>query len=241
LLQNRSEGAGLRLFAAIEEQPKLMDVVAVSRGGDVWFELRPVVPKPEPVAARWRFAPGYPAPAWSVDVPGWPPFPGSKSAASPVVEVWWNPDKPFPAIGAWTLPAKESLLSDARREVKAGDIALSLESVTVEEHAVDVAPDGKRQSRKCLVVRLAHATGNPAWVRPMGATPLGSEVRVYRAANRVTCVFCGIDPAKVTGFEVVSLNDSLKRAQELGHHAKLDNVPGPTDTAPRPEPPVELR
>jgi hypothetical protein len=241
LLQNRSEGAGLRLFAAIEERPKLTDVVAVSRVGDVWFELRPVVPKPEPVAGRWRFAPGYPAPAWSVDVPGWPPFPGSKSAASPVVEAWWSPEKPFSAIGTWTLPAKESLLSDSRRAVKVGDIALSLESVTVEEHAVEVSPDGKRESRKCLVVRLAHAAGSPLWVRPVGATPLGSEVRVYRAANRVTCVFWGIDPAKVTGFEVVSLNDSLKRAQELGHHAKLDNVPGPTDTAPRPEPPVKPR
>ncbi len=244
LLQNRSEAGGLRLFTAIEDEPKPTSMLVVSRIGDVWFEPRPVVPNPMAVAARWRAAPGYPAPAWSVNIPGWPLFPGSKAAASPVVEAWWYPDRPFPAAGAWTLPADETLISEKPRAVKIGDTALSLDSITIEEHAVEVAPGGKTEPQKCLVVRLSHPARSPMWVRPVagvGEVATGSEIRVYRAANRVTCLFWGIDAEKVTGFEVVSLNDSLKRADKLGFHATLDNVPGPTDTSPRPEPPVELR
>ena len=144
------------------------------------------MPKAQPVAARWRFAPGYPAPAWSVDVPGWPAFAGSNAAASPVVEAWWNPDGPFPAVGTWTPPAGQTLLSDSRREVKVGDTALTLESVTTEDHVAEVGAAGRRESRKCLVVRLSHAAGSPVWVRPAGATPLGSEVRVYRARKTLS-------------------------------------------------------
>jgi hypothetical protein len=261
LLQNRSEAGGLRLFTAIEPKPQLTDVLSASRIGDVWYELSPdgfkeaeklkpagnVLPGAERVAARWRAAPGYPSPAWSVDVPGWPVVPGSKAPASPVVEAWWQPERPFPAVGEWRLAPGEALISEKPRPIKIGDTALSLETVSEEEHSVEVTPDGKLEPRKCLVVRISHPAGNPVWVRPVGIPPKdpearlyqGSEVRVYRKANRVTCVFWGIDMAKVTGFEVVPLNESLKRAAELGFHSKLETVPGPTDNSPRPEPPVD--
>jgi hypothetical protein len=247
LLQNRSEAGGLRLFTVIEPKPELMDVLSVSRIGDVWFDLVPVAQGAEPVAARWRATPGYPSPAWSVDAPGWPVFPGSKAAASPVVEAWWQPKRPFPEAGEWRLGPGEGLLSEKARAVKASDIALALETVSEEELSVEVTPGGKLEPRKCLVVRISHPLNNPVWVRPVGNPPKdpearlyqGSEVRVYREANRVTCVFWGVDLAKVTGFEIVSLNDSLKRAAKLGYHSKLDKVPGPTDNSPRPEPPVD--
>ncbi|HSQ54766.1 MAG TPA: hypothetical protein VLM40_03395, partial [Gemmata sp.] len=241
LMQNRAAGGGLRLFAAIEERPSTSKVLAVSRIGDVWFELKPVIPSAPAIAARWRAAAGYPAPAWSIDVPGWPAFPGTKSPASPIVEVWWNQDGPFPAVGTWALPEGETLLSRSPRDAKVGDIAMTIESVTSEEHAVDPGIAGRREGKKCLVVRLSHAPGTTVWVRPVGGQPSGSEVRVYRKANRVTCVFWGLEPSKVTGFEVVSLNEVLKQAEARGCHAKLENIPGPTDTSSRAEPPVDVR
>ncbi len=246
LLQNRSEAGGLRLFTMIEDRPKPADVLSISRIGDAWFDVRPVVAAPGRISARWQGAAGYPAPAWGIDIPGWPAFPGSQGAATPVVEAWWSPDKPFAAVGVWPVPAGKPLLDVKNEPVKIGDTALSLESVSVEELTVDVSADGRREPRKCLVVRLSHSPGAPAWVRPVwarpkDAPPAGSEVRVYWAANKVTCVFWGIDAAKVTAFEVVSLNDALSRAEKLGHRATLDNIPGPTDTSPRPEPPIELR
>jgi hypothetical protein len=243
LMQNRSEAGGLRLFTAIEERPQLTEVLEVSRIGDVWFDVQPVMPGAGRVAARWRSAPGYPSATWSVNIPGWPLFPGSKAAASPVVEAWWNPERPFPAAGSWTLPAGESLISTQSRIVKFSGTAVSLDSVSIEQQLVEVTPGGKTEVRRCLVVRLSNAAGNPAWVRPVVAprtdAPAGSEVRVYRAANRVTCIFWGVDPAKVTGFEVVSLNESLKQAKELRHYGKLDAVPGPTNNSLPPEPPAD--
>ena len=58
LLQNRSTDGRLRLFAAIEERPAPAKVLQVSRLGDVWFEVFPVVPTAPQVAARWRGVPG---------------------------------------------------------------------------------------------------------------------------------------------------------------------------------------
>ena len=150
-----------------------------------------------------------------------------------------EPGRTLPRYCHVALPATERLISSAPRGVKMSDIALTLESVTSEEHAVDVSADGRREPRKCLVVRLSHEPGKPVWLRPVGATPGGSEVRMYRNANRVTCVFWDIDPAKVTGFEIVSLNAVLKIAEERGFHAKLDDVPAPSEASARPEPPVE--
>jgi hypothetical protein len=237
LLQNRSEAGGLRLFATIEDHPELVDPLSVSRIGDVWFDLRPVLPNPGPVAARWRAAPGYPAPSWSIDVNGWPAFPGSKGGASPMLEAWWNPGSLFLASGRWMAPPGMPIASLKGESATFGDTQVTLDAIGIEEQIVG----GKQEPQKCLVVRLSHPPKNPVWVRPLGTTAAGSEIRVYRGANMVTCLFWGIDDAKVTGFDVVVLNNALRRAKELGNHAILDNLLTPTGTSPRPEPPVELR
>jgi hypothetical protein len=235
LLQNRSQSGGLRLFAAIEARPKVDHVISVSRIGDLWLDLRAVLPSPVPVSVKWRPARGYPAPCWAIDLPGWPAFPGGTSAASPALEAWWSPDRPFPASGTWK--PSERLLTLRGETIKTGDVEWKLEAASIEEHAID----GENEPRKCLVLRIAHPPGQPLWLRPMDVTPERSEVRFYREANRTTCIFWGIDAAQFTGFEVVVLNDALRRSRELGHHAVLDSIPAPTQTSPRPEPPVEPR
>jgi hypothetical protein len=236
LLQNRSEANGLRLFTSIEDRPGKAEPVSVARIGDVWFELRPLLPDPKPVSVHWRFAPGYPAPSWTLDIPGWPAFPGGKAAATPLLETWWNPDRPFPATGAWVAPVGKPIATLSGQSAKIGDTTLTLDSVTVEKQAVAGRPE-----ESCLVIRLTHPPGNPVWVKPLGARASGSEVRFYRGANKVTCLFWGLDITQVTGLDVILLNDALRRAKERGHFALLDNIPTPTDNSPLPEPPVEVR
>jgi hypothetical protein len=209
----------------------------VTRIGDVWFDLRPALPNPQAVSLRWRKAPGYPAPSWSMDAPGWPVFPGGTGGASPIVESWWNPDAPFPADGNWLQPTGLPITFLKGKTSTFGDTTLTLDQVETEEHLVE----GKSEPQKCLVVRLSHSMLSPAWVRPIGSVAEGSEIRVYRAANKVTCLFWGIDTDKVTGFEVVLLNNALKKAKELGHTAVLNTLPAPFVNSPRPEPPVEVR
>lgn len=237
LLQNRSEAGGLRLFTTIEDRPKPTDPLSVARIGDVWFEVRPVLTNPGPISLRWRTAPGYPAPSWSLDAPGWPVFPGGKAGASPLLEAWWSPGGPFPARGAWMAPTGMPITTLNGASATIGDTPLTLDSIGFEQQMIDGLPEPQR----CLVARLSHPPGNPVWVRPLGATAARTEIRIYRGANKVTCLFWAINDAKITGFDVVVLNEALQRAKELGYNAILDTIPGPTDTSPRPEPPVELR
>ena len=237
LLQNRSEAGGLRLFAAIEDKPKAVEPISVARIGDVWFDLKPVLPNPGPISVRWQTTRGYPAPCWSLDVPGWPTFPGGVGGASPKLEAWWSPGGPFPAKGEWIVPAGKPLSSLNGESKTFGDTPLTITSIATEDHAVE----GKPEPLTCLVIRLAYPHEKPAWLRPIGSTPGGSEIRLYRDANSVTCLLWGLDSTKITGFEVVLLNDALKQAKELGHNAILNELPAPSDTSPRPEPPVEVR
>src|SRR5207248_2134554 len=71
-------------------------------GGNArWFApaLAPWPLTDTPFALRWSNRPGYPAPAWTLDVPRWPSSPGTSSAARPSLRVWWNPDQVAPASG----------------------------------------------------------------------------------------------------------------------------------------------
>jgi hypothetical protein len=237
LQQNKSEAGGLRLFTTIEDHPSAIDPLVVSPGGEAWFEVRPVLTQDKPVSARWRPAPGYPAPSWSIDLPGWPEFPGTTGAASPTLEAWWQPGGKFPAAGAWFAPLGLMIASLQGQSSTFGQTRATIESIGVEEHRLD----GMAAPERCLAVRIRYPHGNPVWVRPLGATPKGSEVRVYRNADSATCLFWGLDIDKVSGFDVIVLNDALARARSRGFHALLDAIPPPSDNSPRPEPPVDLR
>lgn len=241
LLQNRAKLGRLELFTAIDANPKKIDRLTPTRIGDVWFEVTPSIPKSEPVAIRWHQVGGYPAPCWSFASPGWPNFPGSAAPASPQFRAWWARE-PFPAaVELLAAPAAPLGLRGSSPNVN-GNI-VTLDMVELEEHEVEVSP-GERQKRLCLVVRLTHAKDTPVFVRPKGVTPTSSEVRLYKGANKATCLFWwpGLDAAsvnaKVQGFAFVPLNDALRAAEKDGRHLNLA-APAPTDTSARPEPPTK--
>ncbi|MBM3983940.1 MAG: hypothetical protein FJ304_27460, partial [Planctomycetes bacterium] len=71
LLQNHAKRGAAELFAVIDGNPALVNALEPTRIGDVWFDVTPTVPAPEPVAVRWRAEGGFPAPAWALAAPGW--------------------------------------------------------------------------------------------------------------------------------------------------------------------------
>ena len=240
LLQNRAKAGKLELFSAIDGNPDIVNRLSPTRIGDVWFEVTPSVPQPEPVAIRWRAEGGFPAPCWSLDSPAWPAFPGTAAPAAPRLSAWWWPRK-LPS-SLQVLPAEDAgLLSIRDRHL--GVVGAWIESVTLEEHELEVAP-AERQKRTCLVVRMRHPEGNPVFARLDKFAPTASEVRIYKAANKTTCLFWwpGLDAAsvkeKVYGFEFVPLNDALREAEKAGRHLTLP-APAPTDTSARPELPTK--
>ncbi|MBN9121191.1 MAG: VWA domain-containing protein, partial [Planctomycetes bacterium] len=239
LLQNWAKAGRLELSAAIEANPDEIDHRSPTQIGDAWFEVTPA-PNAEPAAVRWRAEGGFPAPVWSLGSPGWPLFPGTTTHAAPRLDAWWSRD-PFPAAGAIDAPEGGVRVLNGRAQAVAG-AEVTFEAVAVEEHEVDVSP-GVREKRSCLVVRLSHAAGAPVFVRPLGVKPAGREVRVYKAANRTTCLFWWPGPGaarvgEVSGFEFVSLNRALRAAEGDRRHLTLI-APDPTETSARPEPPTK--
>jgi hypothetical protein len=240
LLQNWSKDGRLELFAAIDGDPDKVNPLSPTRIADVWFDVSPTVLKSDEVAIRWRGEGGYPCPSWRLDSPGWPNFPGSASAASPKLSAWWSAE-PFPAADVkFMAPPDKALVGTNDFALTTSGVAIKIESVTLEEHEVDVSP-GERQKRLCLVVRLSHPKDKPVFARPMGITPTAREWRSYNSANRTTSLFWwpGLDEssvkAKVTGFEFVVLNDALRAAENAGRHLTL-TAPTPTGNSERPKP-----
>jgi hypothetical protein len=241
LFQNRAKGARLDLFTTIDANPALVNRFTPTRIGDVWFEVTPSVPKPEPVAIRWHAEGGFPAPCWALSSPGWPNFPGTPAVAAPRLSAWWAPE-PFPAAAELQAPETGPLDLHNRAVLVAG-AAVVIDSVTLEEHEIEIAP-GDRQKRTCLVVRLTHLVDAPVFVRTLGIAPSVREVRVYTGANKTTSLFWGPGlseadvKAKVKGFAFVPLADALRAAEKAGRHLTL-TAPAPTDTSTRPDPPTK--
>jgi hypothetical protein len=239
LLQNRPDGVRVKMVAAVEPPPGPEAVVAPVRTGEVWFDITPAVPNADPVAVRWRPAPGFPGPTWAVDVAGWPAVPGGKGLAAPNVRAWWPAGGAFRAEPErWKRPTAGWLKAETT-EVAGG--AATILSATAETHPVEVRP-GVVEPRPCLAVRLKYPPGQPAWVRPVGTEPpVGGEVRVFAAAGRVTCLFWWdstrltdeVLSDRVSAFEVVT-------RREAPDVARLDlrEAPPPADDSPVVTPPA---
>lgn len=230
VLQNRPDGPTVRIVAAVEPPPGI--AVEAVPPGEAWFDIVPQTPKTGPVAVRWRVAPGFPGPAWAVDVAGWPAVPGGKGLAAPAVRVWWAAAF-APAGEPWPRPPTGWT---SVGETKLAGGAVTVRSVAIETHRVEVRA-GVFEPRACLAVRLDHPPGKPAWVRPIPAAT-GGEVRAFAAADRVTCLFwwdaAPLTPAdadaRVTAFEVV--------AKPAGGGIDVPGVPPPSESSPVADPPA---
>lgn len=250
LLQNQAlDGKALRLLVAVEDKPSDVTIpFAADHIGDVWFELTPSVPKPTPIALRFTNEPGYPSPVWGLDVRGWPTLPDGKTPPAHTLETWWYPDGPFPASARWEASPGEKPLEIPSTRLPVNDNVVSLDSIRLEDHTVAIAL-GQTALKKCLVVRMSHAPDRPVWVRPVGLTPAGSEVRVFRDANKTTCLFwwpgeppteAGIN-STLRGFEVVSAQDFKRDSAAAGRYLKLADAPAPSPASARPLPPADVR
>jgi hypothetical protein len=213
----------------------------VVRPREAWFELAPWPETETPFALRWSNRPGYPAPAWTLDVPRWPSSPGTSSAARPTLRVWWNPDQDAPAAGGLDRgPDFELDSGRAADPVPIEGNGVIVESVRVEDHPVETRP-GAREIKTCLVVRLAHAPGKPISVRPRGLVLAGSEQRFYAAAARTTALFWPVTrdeaAAMLTGLSLYSVEAFKAQAERRGFSIEMRDLAPPT---PDDFPPQEI-
>ena len=218
-------------------------ILQVVRPREIWFDvkvaggdlLRPGTSLQ--VADQW----GYPAPAWKIDVSGWPSTPGISSSAIPVLEVWWDAEN----------EAVPAVLVERRRDLTLGDdlrgyrfsidgLPGTIESVQVEDHEVDVGKATK-ETRPCLVLRVAYPKNRPVWARPYGLAIEGSEHRFYEDVDKYTGLFWPATRPQadmvLQRLGLISVVDFRRDAQRRGAMLRLDDLeaPNPQDI---PLPPV---
>lgn len=231
VMQNYQGANDLRLMATIESTKD-----RVFEGGtlqQIWprltlFEVAPPTAKGAgPLALRYGTLAGYPAPAWDLNVAGWP------RGVAPTVNAWWtdddlhavDDDHPYARIlnrgvhfelGANHRPVRAKLAPGEWTEV-------TLESVQNEEREVETGP-GIVEKMSCLVVRLRHPEGKPFLVqvrRTVGNEQrhfTGHEHRFYTAAGKYTGIFWGWTEEELRrelNLELISVEGLKKRAAQV--------------------------
>jgi len=240
VLQNQRIGAGLQMLATLEKAFDPRETrLQVLRPWETWIEVQPWPTAQTPFALRWGNQPGYPAAAWGLDVPEWPASPGTATPARPAVRAWWDPDRRTPPAGSLDRgPDFDLDATGGTPPLRIDGDEVRLLGVGVEDHPVETAP-GRRESKPCLVIRVAYAPGKPVWVRPKGLNPAGHEHRFYAEARRYTGLFWPVtrDEARdsLAGLEFVSLTDFKARAERRGFALELRTLgpPEPNDVRPR--------
>jgi hypothetical protein len=241
-------GHALRLLVTLEKRFERDErILQLVKPRDIWIELTPRsgTGTPPPFAVRWGYEETQPAPAWLLNVPEWPGEPGTPNPATPVIRIWWNPDQAAEPAGLLERGGdfQVNLAPPGGRTIRLKSSTIVLESVRIEEHMVDTGPrQGEpappRDTRSCLVVRLAHQPGQPVWVRPRGLLPDGAEHRYYTAAGKYTGIFWTVnaDQARqfLTHIEVIALNDFKQDCERQRHSLTLDGLhpPEPGSLAP---------
>src|SRR5262249_25610386 len=140
-----------------------------------WIEVQPPPEVRTRYSQRWGYQVGYPAAAWSIDVPAWPARPGTNEPSRPLLRVWWNPEQETVPAAALERGADFQRLADiGARPLLVANTEVRIETATIEERFVQTAP-GKVETKSCLVLRLRQPGTQPIWARVRGLNLEGQE------------------------------------------------------------------
>jgi hypothetical protein len=250
VLQNqRVQDQGLQMLMTLEKEPEVqVAALQVVRPAKVWFEVTPPGDAGATYVSRWQFQPGFPAPAWGVDVPIWPTAATGKSPARPVVRAWWAAERLLPPAATLDRDLDfRNLQMLAGRSVRVEEQEATIESVTVEDHLIETEPGvrgsaGQLKTAPCLVVRVAHNRNSPVWVQLRGIEAAGQEHRYYASAGKYTAIFWPVvaDQADsaLAGLDIYSVTAFKRDAEANKCMLELKNLYEPLTTDIRPPRPV---
>jgi hypothetical protein len=236
VIQNQLlEPALLRMTTTFEKpqdpgEPNLQIV----RPREIWFDVESPGGEKSPagmsvtVADQW----GYPAPAWRIDVSGWPASPLSTVPNTPVLQVWWDGDgESSPDVRLERGHDFKSVEDLEQLSPSIDGQRVTIESVQIEDHEVDIG-DGTKQVRSCLVVRLAYPKGLPVCSRPYGLGVEGCEHRFYDDVFKYTGLFWPVKPGLLDSSNwrlgLISVERFRRDAKRRGSTLRLDKLEAPS-------------
>jgi hypothetical protein len=232
LLQNQRIGNDrLQMLLGLEPNGEPSGkVLSIMRPDQAWIEILPTHATASLFRIDWSSCWGYPSAAWRLNVPQWP-CDDQKELAGSQVKMWWSfrggsaPDAVLHRPGDF---ANLSELHD--REVVIRGQKVLVESVGVEDHAVQTGPD-QRAQQTCLVVRLRYPSDQTVWVKPWGDETVGAEHRFYRDIGHYVGLFWPVTKDSVDEslrrLELISLETFKRSSQEHSNTIEFNKLPAP--------------
>jgi len=247
--QRTAQADRLQIFAALERKhlEPTPDRIAQIRPRFAWFHLGAEdVQHPEhEFSVRWHERIFYPGPVWHFDVPQWINNVAAGGPAKPALTAWWREsESELPAAGVFSLKPPGNTV-DLPRECRVeGHKSVTIESIGIENHPIDVWPDTPTPE-SCLVVRLAFPKDSPYIVDPNGFKGLktvGYEHRLYNESRKYTGLFWPVNQdelEKLSSLSLISLNALQGEAAQEKNIAEIKlSQPRPEDQIPDPRVPV---
>ena len=246
LLQNQLLGDGAaQMMVTLEKAVSPAETtLQLFRPRHLWLEVAPSGETSARYTQLWSQLEGYPAPTWGLQVPRWPSTGTPPGPSVPVARLWWSPDRDPPPVATLQRGHDFKTYRDlARRSIRVGDNDITIDSIRVERHRVQLRA-GVQEVKPCLVVRLVHSADSPVWVQLSGLSPAGQEHRFYRAASRYTGIFWPIADDEADGLDalsVYSLTLFKNEAKERGFYLEMRDLKAPISNDLRPKKPIELK
>ena len=241
LLQNQLIGTDhLQMLLGLESNgSRAGNVLSVVRPDQTWIEVLPVQAEATPYRLAWNSCWGYPSAAWRLNVPQWP-CDEQKELAGSQVKVWWSFRGGSAPDAILHRPGDFAKLSELHhREVVIQGRKVIVESVGVEDHAVQTGPD-QREQQTCLVVRLRYPADQTVWAKPWGDETVGAEHRFYHDIGHYVGLFWPVTKdsvdASLQRLELTSLETFKRSAQKQSNIVEFDKLPppDPNDVGPQP-------
>jgi len=241
VLQNQKDGdRKLQMLTTLERiTDRIQTTIQQVKPTDVWFELQPAANVKDLFGFRWGYQYGYPAATWGFDVPEWPLALGSSNLASPRVQAWWFPDQEAPSSAVLQQGADFSAGRELfNRPIQVDGDKAVVESVSVENHLVEVVRGQKPTMQPCLVVRIACPKNKPIWVKVSGGWNIeGFEHRFYQDADKYTGLFWPVPEnaaETLTKLSVISVEAFKREAKQRGFNLELEDAKVPESGDYRP-------
>jgi hypothetical protein len=234
-VRRQGDNDALRIVAALEAKPQVGEDQQVRQitPSLAWFRLGAVdVRNPESLfMTRWRERVFFPGPVWQFDVPRWISGRAGERFAEPVLKAFWADPAAKLDVAA---DVRFNAPDDSGELPRAVPLNVTVESISLEDHRVEVAPDEPMQTKPCLVVRLEYPDDSPCVVDPAslaGLDIIGYEHRIYSQADKYTGLFWPVSQAsfkRLAHFSLISLR-KFQAAAEGAHTLELRLKPPRVD------------
>jgi hypothetical protein len=245
--QRLAQNDRLQIVASLEQKQVDLgtDRIQQVKPRFAWFRLDAEdVEHPErEFSLRWHERIFFPGPVWQFEVPRWIKDVTGQGAAKPTLKAWWHDAKTNWSAATGFRMKTPGNTSDLPRVCSVADgKTVTIESIRVEDHPVEIWPGKPLQSESCLVLRLAYPEGSPYVVDPRlmieGTEIAGHEHRLYSRANRYTGLFWPVNEdqrKQLSTLNLISI-DAFRSEATIEKNAKTfelsrprieDQIPSP--------------